>query len=250
MRARVTRRGGGQGASRSSLKDTQMVREATFAWDLTEGRLDPIERRDSVLDDDLLVLSRPRRKKRRMAADISANEKTVAERAPTARRHLAGAAWTTGDLHRHRRTKSWSAGKKEGAPCGTRERNEFATEAPSCRRAITTLRFASRSRCFWRPPIGGRCATKPPGRVSRWRSCAAGRSHRHCKRSAAAAIAVPFKRSEAVSGRASDPIVGGETVRSRDSSVLSFLLRSRRCPTQFLAIPVQPQNRRWTRSVT
>jgi hypothetical protein len=79
-----------------------MVREATFAWDLTDGRLDPMERRDSVLDDDLLVLPRPRRKKRRKTAGVSENEKAVADRAPTARRHLADAAWTTGDLRRHR----------------------------------------------------------------------------------------------------------------------------------------------------
>jgi hypothetical protein len=83
-----------------------MVREATFAWDLTDGRLDPMERRDSVLDDELLVLARPRRKKRRKTTDGLTNQNTVADRAPTARRHLADAAWTTGDLHRNRRTKS------------------------------------------------------------------------------------------------------------------------------------------------
>jgi len=86
------------------VKDSDMVREATFAWDLTDGRIEPVERRESVLDDDLLVLKPPKRKRRHKQADD--DRVPCARRSASAARDLADAAWTTGDLQGHRRSRN------------------------------------------------------------------------------------------------------------------------------------------------
>ncbi len=75
-------------SANDSGKTTDMVREVTFAWDLSDGRLDePVEHRDSVLDDDLLVLA-PRKRKRRSEAGGTRSRSAASptDRSPASRR--------------------------------------------------------------------------------------------------------------------------------------------------------------------
>ncbi len=80
-----------------------MVREVKVSWDVDDGELEPPAHRDSVFDEDLLFVNpvRSRRRATNAKRRVANADRRAASRSPsTVRRHLAGAAWTTGELHK------------------------------------------------------------------------------------------------------------------------------------------------------